>query len=67
MEIVDFADGADGLRRLLSWPESLSSFQFRGSYYGISSYIDLPLIKDMLLTHKDRLVNLDIAQPPREI
>lgn len=66
MEIEDYSDGAEALRILLSWPEALSSFRLLGSYYGNGLYIDLPMLKSMLLPHKESLVSLDIAHLPRE-
>lgn len=65
MEIESFADSAEALRKLLSWPEALSSFKLSGSFKcGLP--MDLPMVKDMRVQHRYSLVCLDIGHLPRE-
>jgi hypothetical protein len=51
---------------LLSWPEALSRFKIIGRVYDKHNPIDLPMVKEMLVQHKDSLVVLEIEHLPDE-
>jgi hypothetical protein len=51
---------------LLSWPEALSTFRIMGGKDEKHNPIDLPMVKEMLVQHKDSLVELKIEHLPDE-
>jgi hypothetical protein len=65
MELEAFADSAEASQKLLSWPEALSSFKLLGSFKN-ALYIDLPMVKNMLVQHRNSFVSLDIAHIPHD-
>lgn len=64
MELEDFSDSAEVLRVLLSWPEALSTFRLLWSFSD-GLFMDLPMVKDMLVQHRNSLVSLEIGHLPR--
>lgn len=51
---------------LLGWPEALSVFKITGRVYDNHKPIDLPIVKEILVQHKDSLVELEIEHLPGE-
>ncbi|KAF3396635.1 hypothetical protein DPV78_008000 [Talaromyces pinophilus] len=60
LELSDYSDSPEALEKLLSWPVRLSKFTLAPFYHNVH-YIDLPMIKQMLLQHRESLTDLDIG------
>jgi hypothetical protein len=60
MNLSDYTDGPKALERLLSWPRALSKFTL-APFYNNPFYIDLQMVKDMLLKHRESLKEINIG------
>lgn len=66
IDLASFSDTAEALSMLLSWPEALSIFKITGRVYDKHNPIDLPMVKEILIQHKESLVELEIEHLPDE-